>query len=126
MKFVRSILISIIVLFCSVAFSHAAGGFTNNIVVTPPSSSILLPDINTSSPGKAIASVIAWCIGLTAVLTVLAATWSGIQMILAIWEEEKFKKARYTMIYAFIGLIVSGLAYAVVALLTNLNLDPFL
>jgi hypothetical protein len=34
-------------------------------------------------------------------------TWAGIQMVLAIGEEEKMKKARYTMIYAFIGLGIS-------------------
>lgn len=47
-------------------------------------------------------------------------------MILATGEEEKFKKARYTMIYAFIGLIVAGLAYGVVTFITNLKLDTFL
>jgi multisubunit Na+/H+ antiporter MnhB subunit len=65
-------------------------------------------------------------IGLTAVLTVLAITWAGIQMILATGEEEKFKKARHTMIYAFIGLLVAGLAYGAVTLITNLQLNNFL
>jgi hypothetical protein len=47
-------------------------------------------------------------------------------MILATGEEEKFKKARYIMIYAFIWLFVSGLAYAVVIFTTNLQLNSFL
>jgi hypothetical protein len=47
-------------------------------------------------------------------------------MVLATGEEEKFKKARYTIIYAFIGLIVSGLAYGIVSFFTNLKLDNFL
>ena len=47
-------------------------------------------------------------------------------MILATGEEEKFKKARYTMIYAFIGLLVAGLAYGAVNFVTNLKLDNFL
>lgn len=51
-----------------------------------------------------IATIIAWLIEITAVLTILAVTWAAIQMILATGEEEKMKKARYTMIYAFIGL----------------------
>jgi hypothetical protein len=70
--------------------------------------------------------IIAWLIGLTAVLTVIAITWAGIQMVLATGEEEKMKKARYTMIYAFIGLFVAGLAYGIVTFITNLNLDNFL
>lgn len=51
--------------------------------------------------------IIAWGISLTAVLTIIAITWAGIQMVLAVGEEEKMKKARHTMIYAFIGLIIA-------------------
>ena len=54
-----------------------------------------------------IAIIIAWLIQITAVLTILAVTWAAIQMMLAVGEEEKMKKARYTMIYAFIGLGVA-------------------
>jgi lipopolysaccharide export LptBFGC system permease protein LptF len=42
-------------------------------------------------------------------------------MILSTGEEEKFKKARYTMIYAFVWLLVAGLAYWVVNFITNVN-----
>ena len=94
----------------------------NNIV--PPTQ--LLPAINNQWAGAAIGSIIAWFIALTAVLTVLAITWGGVQMILATGEEEKFKKARYTMIYAFVGLLVAGLAYGAVNFVTNLNLNNFL
>ncbi len=62
----------------------------------------LLPDINDASAGDSIASIIAWGIGLTAVLAIIAITWTGVQMVLAVGEEEKMKKARHTMIYAFI------------------------
>lgn len=51
--------------------------------------------------------MIAWMIGLSAVLTIMAVTWAGIKMVLAVGEEEKMKKARQTMIYAFVGLIIS-------------------
>jgi hypothetical protein len=97
-----------------------------SIAVVPPSSEIALPDINSAGPGAAIDSIIAWTIGLTAVLTILAITWAGIQMVLAVWEEEKMKKARYTMIYAFVWLIIAWLAYGMVKFVTNLNLDGFL
>lgn len=56
------------------------------------------------SAGDFIGNIIAQFIGLVAVLTILAVTWAGVQMVLAIGEEEKMKKARHTMIYAFIGL----------------------
>lgn len=85
----------------------------------------LLPEINNNSDNM-IAIIIAWLIQITAVLTILAVTWAAIQMMLAVGEEEKMKKARYTMIYAFIGLGVAWLAYGIVTLVTNLNLDWFL
>lgn len=96
------------------------------INVIAPLSEIDLPDINQAGPSAAIGSIIAWGIGVTAVLTILAITWAGIQMVLAVWEEEKMKKARHTMIYAFIWLIIAWIAYGMVKFVTNLNLDSFL
>jgi hypothetical protein len=32
------------------------------------------------------------------------------------------KKARYTIIYAFVGLVVAGLAYSIVEVLTKIKL----
>lgn len=93
-------------------------------IVTPPTT--ILPDINTASPGDGIGAIIAWMIWLVAVLTILSVTWAGVQMLLAVGEEEKMKKARHTMIYSFIGLVVAGLAYGVVQFITNLKLDNFL
>ena len=73
-----------------------------------PPSDITTPDIPfVGSAGDFIGNIIAQFIGLVAVLTILAVTWAGIQMVLAIGEEEKMKKARHTMIYAFIGLIIA-------------------
>jgi multisubunit Na+/H+ antiporter MnhB subunit len=85
-----------------------------------------LTQVESSTAGTFIGNIIAWLLGITAVLAVLAVTYAGIQMILATWEEEKFKKARHTMIYAFVGLIVAGLAYETVKFVTRLNLDVFL
>ena len=86
-------------------------------------SSINIPRSETA--GNFIWNIIAQLIALVAVLTILAITWAGIQMVLAIGEEEKMKKARHTMIYAFIGLIVSWLAYSLVTFITKIKLDTF-
>ncbi len=120
MHFFRSFLIYIVILISSITFSYAT------IDVEAPSSDIELPYVNSSfEAGTAIGSIISWMIGLTAVLTILAISWAGVQMILATGEEEKFKKARYTMIYAFIGLIIAGIAYGIVTFITRLNLTTF-
>ena len=77
-------------------------------------------------PGVTIAKIIAYFVMLTGVLTVIALTWAGIQMILASGDDEQAKKARYMIIYALIGLVISGLAYATVSFVTNLDFNDFL
>ena len=98
-----------------------------NIDITPPVGKIPLPEVNDAwKAWDLIGALIAWFIWLTAVLAILAITWAAIHMVLAVGDEEKMKKSRYTMIYAFIGLLISGMAYGVVTLVTGLNLNNFL
>lgn len=98
-----------------------------DIEVVPPIGKIPLPDVNEMwDSWDLIGTLIAWFIWLTAVLAILAITWAAIHMVLAVGDEEKMKKARYTMIYAFIWLFVSGMAYGAVTLVTGLNLNNFL
>jgi hypothetical protein len=47
-------------------------------------------------------------------------------MILSTGDDEKMKKARYTIIYAFVGLVLAGLAYAIVEAITKMNLDTLI
>lgn len=77
------------------------------------------------SPENTIATLISYGLGLVGVLAVLTATWAAIQMILASGDEEKMKKSRYMVIYAFIGVVVAGLGYAAVKFIMNLNLNNF-
>lgn len=56
----------------------------------------------------------------------MAITWASIQMIIAAGDEEKIKKSRNMIIYAFIGIVVAGIAYGAVRFMTNLQLDTFL
>jgi hypothetical protein len=63
---------------------------------------------------------------MTGVLAVLSITWAGIQLIMSVGDEEKMKKSRKTIIYSFIGVILSGLAYGIVTLLTNIRLNDFI
>lgn len=77
------------------------------------------------NPEDTIAQIIAYGLGMVAVLAVLAATWAGIQMIIAAGDEEKMKKSRYIIIYAFIGIVVAWLGYGIVKFVMNLNLNNF-
>jgi hypothetical protein len=85
----------------------------------------ILPTVN-ADPSTTIAKVIAYFVMLTGVLTVISLTWAAIQMILAVGDDEKVKKARYMIIYSLIGLIISGIAYATVTFVTRLNFNDFL
>lgn len=107
-------------------FYSAVYAYTN-IDIRPPVGKIPLPEVNESwEAWDFIGALIAWFIWLTAVLAILAITWAAIHMVLAVGDEEKMKKSRHTMIYAFIGLLISGIAYGVVMLVTGLNLNNFL
>lgn len=69
------------------------------IVVIPPER-VRLPEVNTD-PGVAIASIIRYFLLLAGILAVMAITWGGINFILSSGDDEKIKKARKTIIYAF-------------------------
>lgn len=78
------------------------------------------------APTDTLASLIKYFVMLTSVLAIIAITWWGIQMIMAVGDDEKNKKARHTIIYAFIGLLVSLLAYATVSFVTRMNFNNFI
>ncbi len=70
--------------------------------------------VEVKNPMTFLWNLIAYAIGIAGVLAVIGVTWWGIQMILSSGEDEKMKKARYILIYSLIGVLVAGLAYGVV------------
>lgn len=99
---------------------------TSVVDFTPPASPEFYPNIanpsTVGSAGDTIGGIIAYGIGLTAILAVIAVTWSGIQMFLAVGDEGKFNKAREMLIYALVGVGLSGLAYLIVRVLSSIDL----
>ncbi len=78
------------------------------------------------NPEDTIANIISYGLGIVGVLAVMAATWAGIQIIIAAGDEEKVKKSRMMIIYAMIGVVVAWLGYGIVKLVMNLDLNNFL
>jgi hypothetical protein len=115
MKFTRLLLISFLF------FLIFQDIFAISITVESPTG-ILPQHSGWSDSGTTIANIISYAISLTAVLAVMAVTWWAIQMILASGEEEKVKKSRMIIIYAFVWLLIAGLAYGIVKMITNLQL----
>lgn len=96
------------------------------VVVNPPNSNLpgapsIYANTEPSKSDSLFSGLIAYTIGVVAVLAVIAITWSGIQMFLSVGNESKFNEARNIMIYAFVGVAVAGLAYGLVGFISNFN-----
>jgi Type IV secretion system pilin len=95
-----------------------------NIPIDYPGNPDLVPDIAKLAPGEMIARIIAYMISITGVLAVIAATYAGLQMMMTSGDDEKQKKATKMLIYAFVGLVIAGLAYTIVNFIIRLNFAP--
>lgn len=104
------------ILFFAIAYTSYA------LDVTPPAGQISLPQVQ-QDPGETIASIIKYFVLLTGVITVMTITWWGIGFILSVGDDEKMKKSRKTIIYAFVWLVISGLAYSIVEIITRANIN---
>ncbi|MCK5475611.1 MAG: hypothetical protein KAI71_03465 [Candidatus Pacebacteria bacterium] len=55
-----------------------------------------------------------WILGFTAAVATLALIWGGMQYMTSAGDTSKAETGKKTISYAVIGLIVAGLAYAIV------------
>lgn len=60
-------------------------------------------------------------LGLVTVIAVIFIIYAGVQLIISQGEDDKMKTAKHTVLYAIIGLIIIGLAAALV----NFTTDSF-
>lgn len=91
----------------------------------PPAAPAYYPKFSvqsSDSAGSVIGSIIAYGIGITAILAVIAVTWAGIQMFLSVGDQAKYEKAKELMIYALVGVGVSGAAYLLVRVIAGIKL----
>lgn len=65
--------------------------------------------------GPAINQIIGWMIGFAGALAVIYLIWGGLQYLTAGADEGQVEKAKGTMTWALIGLLVVLGAYAIVA-----------
>ena len=55
-----------------------------------------------------------WILGFVAMIAVLMLIWGGINYLTSAGDEDKAKTGKKTIAYALIGLVVAGIAYAIV------------
>ncbi len=94
-----------VALLAAAPVAHAAGGLDN-----PLGSS----DINVI-----IGTVVKGMLGMSGAIALLVFVWSGTMMMLAAGSPDKIKKAKSSLVWATIGLVVIFTAYTLVATLIS-------
>ncbi len=78
--------------------------------------------ISIGDSSTVIAKIISYGIGIASILWVIGMTWAGIQMILAAGDDEKVKKAKIMITYSIIWVLLAGLAYGIVKVVSFIQI----
>ncbi len=79
-----------------------------------------LPGANTGDSGASIASgVVNYALYVAGILAVVMIIVSGVQMTTSAGDPGKVAKAKNTMVYSIVGLIIAILAFAIVNFVIN-------
>ncbi len=73
---------------------------------------------NTSLAGL-VMNITNYVLGFITIVAVLMLIWGGVQYLTAAGDEAAVEGAKHTITYAIIGLIVVGLAYAIVTVVVD-------
>jgi len=63
---------------------------------------------------NAILNATNWILGFVGMIAVLMLIWGGVMYLTSGGDEEKAKTGKKTLSYAIIGLVIAGIAYAIV------------
>ena len=101
-----------------VAFAPSAIAADDDIdVIGDPDTTFTNPLGETDTIGKVLVNIIRWLLGITGALALLAIIWSGIQFIISIGNEQQLQRAKKSLMWAIIGLVVIFLAFVIVELI---------
>ncbi len=87
--------------------------FTNNVLAAGWAS----PTPPTNAPENfddAIINLTNWILGFVAMIAILAIIWGGVMYIASAGDETKATTGKRIVTYALIGLVIAGIAYALV------------
>lgn len=87
------------------------------LYAVPAFAAALTNPLGSSDLRVIIGNVIKAMLGLSGALALLVFVWSGIMMMLAAGSPDKIKKAKDSLVWATIGLVVIFSAYTLVATL---------
>lgn len=93
----------------AVAIPSVTLAITNGFLVPNQPAGITNADLN-----QIILNITNWVLGFVTILAVLFLIWGGLQYLTAAGNEEQVEKAKNTITYALLGLVVAAIAYAAV------------
>jgi amino acid transporter len=70
----------------------------------------------------AIMNITNWILGFIAIIATLVIIWGGVQYLTAAGNEDQVANAKKTISYGIIGVVIAGLAYAMVIVITTVIL----
>jgi hypothetical protein len=114
----------------SVQGAFAASIWSKETIISPPVGTEILPggsltagDIKEQAIfSKVIPFAIDYAIRIAIVLSVIVLIFGGYQFITAYGDTAKHDIARKTITYATVGLVISLTAYAIIAIITSIQL----
>ena len=62
-------------------------------------------------------NLINWILGFVSMIAVLFVIWGGVQYLTSAGDDNKAESGKKTLTYAFIGLIIAALAYAIIEII---------
>jgi hypothetical protein len=67
-----------------------------------------------------LGDITGWLVGFGVSLCLLALIWGGLNYVASLGSQEQSQKAKKTITYALLGLLVIGFSYAIVALVDSI------
>ena len=72
---------------------------------------------------QAIMNVTNWILGFVAIIATLVVIYGGVQYLTAAGNDEKVEAGKKTISYGVIGIVICGLAYAIVIVVSTVILQ---
>ncbi len=77
------------------------------------------PDKLPDSLENSVLNLTEWFLGFIVMLSVLVIIWGGINYVSSTGNQDQAKSAKQMIKYAFMGLLIAGIAYAAVKLIVE-------
>jgi len=103
--------LSICLILINISFVFASSGSGDVVRLQSP--------INIQSPTELVAAVIRWIMSIVGIASVAAMVYAGILYFTSGGNEDQAGKAKKTMTYAIIGLVIAILSYVIINTLIN-------